>query len=157
MESADVTTVNDTIRKFGYPATVVAEYERWVVLLRPQQATFGALVLAHRGPETSFSAIDAPAFAELGRITADIETTLARLAKFERINYLMLMMVDPHVHFHVIPRYSAPREFAGVSFTDNGWPRLPDLTQAPTLSEAQQREIVDHLRTAWPAGVRRSR
>ena len=25
---------------------------------------------------------------------------------YERINYLMLMMVDPHVHFHVIPRYS---------------------------------------------------
>src|SRR5262245_61625904 len=39
-ESADVTTINDTIRKFGYPTTTVAEYERWVVLLRPQQATF---------------------------------------------------------------------------------------------------------------------
>src|SRR5262245_7790534 len=33
-ELADVTTVNDTIRKFGYPATTVAEYDRWVVLLR---------------------------------------------------------------------------------------------------------------------------
>ena len=26
---------------------------------------------------------------------------------YERINYLMLMMVDPDVHFHVIPRYTA--------------------------------------------------
>jgi diadenosine tetraphosphate (Ap4A) HIT family hydrolase len=153
MESADVTAVNDTIRKFGYPATTVAEYDRWVVLLRPQQATFGALVLAHRGPETAFAAIGAPAFAELGRITADIETTLARVVEFERINYLMLMMVDPHVHFHVIPRYSASRQFAGVSFADKGWPRLPDLTHAPMLSEAQQREIVGHLRAAWPAGA----
>jgi diadenosine tetraphosphate (Ap4A) HIT family hydrolase len=148
-----MTTVNETIRKFGYPATTVAEYERWVVLLRPQQATFGALVLAHRGPETAFSAIGAPAFAELGRITADTESALARVVAFERINYLMLMMVDPHVHFHVIPRYSTPRDFAGASFADKGWPRLPDLTQAPTLSEAQQREIVEHLRAAWPAGA----
>jgi diadenosine tetraphosphate (Ap4A) HIT family hydrolase len=152
-ESADVTTVNDTIRKFGYPATVVAEYDRWVVLLRPQQVTFGALVLAHRGPETAFSAIGAPAFAELGRITADIEATLARVVAFERINYLMLMMVDPHVHFHVIPRYSTPRDFAGVSFADKGWPRLPDLAQVPDLTAARQREIVDHLRAAWPAGA----
>jgi diadenosine tetraphosphate (Ap4A) HIT family hydrolase len=148
-----VTAINDTMRKFGYPATTVAEYGRWVVLLRPQQATFGALVLAHRGPETAFAEIDAQAFAELGRITADIEATLARTVEFEKINYLMLMMVDPHVHFHVIPRYSAPRQFAGVTFADHGWPRLPDLAQAPALSAAQQQEIVDHLRAAWPTGA----
>ena len=33
-------------------------------------------------------------------------------------NYLMLMMVDPHVHFHVIPRYAAPQRFEDVDFPD---------------------------------------
>ncbi len=38
--------MNETIQRFGYPATLVAEYEHWLVLLRPAQATLGSLVLA---------------------------------------------------------------------------------------------------------------
>jgi diadenosine tetraphosphate (Ap4A) HIT family hydrolase len=30
------------------------------------------------------------------------------------------MMVDPHVHFHVIPRYDSPRTFGDVEFLDTG-------------------------------------
>src|SRR3546814_2464599 len=35
--------MNDTILKFGYPATLIREYEHWVVLLRPAQLTLGSL------------------------------------------------------------------------------------------------------------------
>ena len=44
-------------------------------------------------------------------ITAEIEATLQPTIGYERINYLMLMMVDPHVHFHVFPRYEGARSF----------------------------------------------
>ena len=37
---------NETMRKFGYPDTLIREYEHWVVLLRPAQVTLGSLVLA---------------------------------------------------------------------------------------------------------------
>ena len=40
------TMVNDTIAKFGYPDSLVHEYDGWVVLLRHDQVTPGALVLA---------------------------------------------------------------------------------------------------------------
>jgi diadenosine tetraphosphate (Ap4A) HIT family hydrolase len=39
----------------------------------------------------------------------------------------MLMMVDHHVHYHVIPRYESESEFEGLKWTDNGWPALPIL------------------------------
>src|SRR5690606_24257005 len=39
-------SMNATIAKFGHPATLIAEYAHWVVLLRPAQPTLGALVLA---------------------------------------------------------------------------------------------------------------
>jgi diadenosine tetraphosphate (Ap4A) HIT family hydrolase len=44
----------------------------------------------------------------------------------------MLMMVDPNVHFHVIPRYSEPRSWGGIDFPDAGWPGPPrvDLDRA---------------------------
>ena len=38
---------------------------------------------------------------------------------------LMLMMVDHHVHYHVIPRYASVRTFAGREWVDNGWPAVP--------------------------------
>ena len=37
--------MNATIEKFGHPATLVADYDHWTVLLRPAQPVLGALVL----------------------------------------------------------------------------------------------------------------
>ncbi len=47
--------MNETIRRFGHPATLVAEQEHWVVLLRPQQPTAGSLVLAAKSGATAFA------------------------------------------------------------------------------------------------------
>ena len=55
------------------------------------------------------------------------------------MNYIMLMMVDSHLHFHVLPRYSDVKEFAGLSWSDSGWPKPPnmgdyeDRSQSPAL------------------------
>lgn len=143
--------MNDTIRRFGHPATLIAEYAHWVVLLRPQAPTLGSLVLAAKGEATSYGALPAAAFAEQARVVADIETALAAAVRFERINYLMLMMVDPHVHFHVVPRYDGVRRRDGTDYPDAGWPKLPELSSAVTLSEGQVAEQVAWLRGAWNA------
>lgn len=148
---AETRPVNRTMQTFGYPGSVVAEFEHWVVLLRPQQATLGALVLVCREEATAFAAISPAAFAEMDRVVRGIEAALARAFAYEKINYLMLMMVDPHVHFHVLPRYSGPREFAGVTFTDPSWPRLPDLGNAPALDDLCRTALTAELRASWEA------
>ena len=33
-----------------------------------------------------------------------------------KINYLAYMMIDNHVHFHVIPRYSKIKKFNEIEF-----------------------------------------
>ena len=71
-----MTDANDTILKFGYPDTLIAEYPHWLVLLRPQQVTAGALVLAHRGDERAFSDLSPAAFAGLEHAIRDIERNL---------------------------------------------------------------------------------
>ena len=45
---------NETMRKFGYPETLIREYDHWVVLLRPAQVTLGSLVLAAKSDATAF-------------------------------------------------------------------------------------------------------
>jgi diadenosine tetraphosphate (Ap4A) HIT family hydrolase len=132
--------VNDTMRKFGFPETLVREYAHWVVLLRPAQVTLGSLVLVAKGDATAFGALPADAYAELARITGEVEATLSAEVDYQRVNYLMLMMVDPHVHFHIIPRYEGARRFEELTLMDIGWPGPPDLKSAEKLPpDAMQR------------------
>ncbi|MFC3442109.1 HIT family protein [Sphingobium rhizovicinum] len=125
--------MNATIEKFGYPATLIAEFDHWVVLLRPAQPTLGSLVLAAKSDATAFGDLPAEAHAELKTVTATIEAALGKAVDYAKINYLMLMMVDPHVHFHVIPRYDGERSAAGVTVADAGWPGQPDMGKAVKL------------------------
>lgn len=141
--------MNATIEKFGYPATLVAEYAHWLVLLRPAQPTLGSLVLAARSDATAFGDLPGEAHAELKQATAAIEQALRALVAYEKLNYLMLMMVDPHVHFHVIPRYEGERSFEGASFADAGWPGPPELSAAVKLDETTRDRLRERLREAW--------
>ena len=142
--------MNETITRFGHPGTLIANYEHWVVLLRPAQPTLGSLILAAKGEATAFSQLGPAAFAELEQAVRDIETALADAVGYAKINYLMLMMVDPHVHFHVIPRYGGERSACGVTVTDTGWPKVPALGEAVALGPEQVAALVEHIRAAWP-------
>lgn len=138
--------MNATIAKFGHPATLIAEYDHWAVLLRPAQPTLGALVLAAKSDATAFGDLPAEAHAELKVATAAIEAALTQAVGYAKINYLMLMMVDPHVHFHVLPRYEGERSGAGLTVPDAGWPAQPDLGQAVKLDDAQVAALTGWLK-----------
>jgi diadenosine tetraphosphate (Ap4A) HIT family hydrolase len=144
--------MNETIRRFGYPQTLVAEYEHWVVLLRPAQPTLGSLILAAKSEATAFSALEPEVSAALSAAITDIERTLSTAVTYAKINYLMLMMVDPHVHFHVIPRYGGERSACGVTVTDAGWPKIPALGEALALEPEQIEQLVAWLKELWPSG-----
>ena len=137
--------MNPTIEKFGYPATLLRELDHWVILLRPAQVTLGSLVLAAKSDATAYSALPVEAFAEQREAVLLIEEVLRDFCNYERINYLMLMMVDPNVHFHVIPRYSEPRQWNELNFLDAGWPGPPDLTSAIKLTPGQLTVLAEQL------------
>ena len=142
--------MNATILKFGYPGSLLHEYRSWVVLLRPAQPTLGSMILACKEDATALGAVSAEAWADLALATADLEHAVRTTFDHQKINYLALMMVDPQVHFHVIPRYSTSREFEGSSFADPTWPKPPDVTSALALSPAQMSALQTALKDAWP-------
>jgi len=146
---SDTPAPSATASKFGYPASCIAETPHWLVLLRPQQVTLGALVLVCREPVTAFGDVSAAALAALQPVLKNIENLLAGVVNYQKINYLMLMMVDPDVHFHVIPRYEGAREYGGMSLVDAGWPGPPRLDQATQFSTQMQQALVQALRAQW--------
>ena len=144
---------NATMKKFGHPATLVAETAHWVVLVRPAQITLGSLVLVCTEPATAFGQLSPGAFADLQGAVARIEKMLKGFVDYSKINYLMLMMVDPDVHFHVLPRYEGVRDFQGHSFPDAAWPGPPALTPAVTPEPAAMTNLVEELKHRWPRTV----
>ena len=142
-------TVNATIVRFGYPDTLIVAYHHWLVLLRPEQPTLGSLVLASRSDAEALSLLPSEAFAELGTVIGDIEVALKSAIMYEKINYLMLMMVDPHVHWHVVPRYDGLRSAEGITVADRGWPKAPQLADSLKLEAGQIAALRDWLRARW--------
>jgi len=141
--------MNPTIEAFGYPDSLVREFEHWVVLVRPGQVTLGSLVLAAKSDVTAYGALSPEAFAEQGEVVAAIERGLRAFVRYERINYLMLMMVDPNVHFHVFPRYEGSRAVDGIEVEDRGWPGPPDLGSGQVLPQNSFAKLRHKLMQNW--------
>lgn len=140
---------NSTMRKFGAPQTIIHSFQYWSVMLRPVQATLGALVLAAHEPAKAFSELSPASFTELHKVTNQLEFTLTKAFQYDKLNYLMLMMVDPDVHFHVIPRYAQPQQFADRKFVDAGWPAVPNLGYINETDEKTNQLIMEHIKSCW--------
>jgi diadenosine tetraphosphate (Ap4A) HIT family hydrolase len=140
---------NATEIKFGDPATRIAQTTCWTLLLRPRQPTLASVVLVCREPARAFPELSAAAFTDLREVLRRLEPALRAVSECERINYLVLMMVDRDVHFHVIPRYPGTRSILGIELRDAGWPGPPDLEAAVELDERARAALIDRLRSAW--------
>ncbi|HMQ96070.1 MAG TPA: HIT family protein [Candidatus Saccharibacteria bacterium] len=138
--------MNETMQTFGYPGTLVKEYEHWVMLLKPKQTTVGTLVLVEKSEATHLGELSRESWAEFADVSRDAEAWTRQAFGAEKFNYLALMMKDPNVHFHFVPRYSQPVEVGGESFADTDWPSKTELGNIE-LNEAQLNEIRTKLQS----------
>lgn len=131
--------------KFRVPELALHAVGGWTVSLRPRACTLGACVLSVDRPRLSLAEIDADEAAALPAAVAWFERAARAAFGADRFNYLALMMVDDQLHFHALPRYAAPREFAGITWTDGGWPGQPDLSHDPGADDAALMRVRDSL------------
>ncbi|HPP48209.1 MAG TPA: HIT family protein [Accumulibacter sp.] len=116
--------------KFRVKELLIFETSAWSWSVRPMQSTLGASVISLNRQAANFSEVSAVEMADFANMVVKLESALKKAFGHDRINYLMLMMVDHHVHFHVIPRYADERQFAGLEWKDSGWPSLPAVTES---------------------------
>ena len=143
------TALNATMRKFGAPETIIHQSQYWTVMLRPAQVTLWSLVLAANETAHAFSQLTQASFTELHTITGQLEAALAKAFSYDKLNYVMLMMVDVDVHFHVIPRYERARYFDEVEFIDFGWPGPPDLSRHYEIKADTNLHIINYIGSCW--------
>lgn len=130
----------------------MSRYEHWVVLVREPQVTMGSLVLICKEDAEAFADVSAEAFLEQKQAVSDIEATL-KASPFDavKMNYLMLMMKDPQVHYHVFPRPLEEKSFDGVTFSDPPGP--PNVAAAAELGDGTLSKLKELLIDNWPKGA----
>jgi diadenosine tetraphosphate (Ap4A) HIT family hydrolase len=131
-----VTRTLDEFRiKFRVVELMVLENRSWTWSVRPAQPTLGAGVLSLNRYALKLSDVTQEEFSDLAEMIPLVEKRVSTAFNHNIMNYLMLMMVDHHVHYHVIPRYDADRTFSDRQWVDNGWPALPVLADAQHADE----------------------
>ena len=120
-------TLEEFRAKFRVEELKILENGSWTWSVRPGQPTLGAGILSLNRHAGKFSDVSAEEMKDLAEMVGTLEVTIKQAFDHTIMNYLMLMMVDHHVHYHVIPRYEGTRSFAGREWVDNGWPALPVL------------------------------
>ena len=139
--------MEEILETFEYPELLLKEYKNWYLLLRSQQVTIGSLVLIEKSFSTRLSNVPMQSFVEFGEIVKEIEDILAKLFSYEKINYLMLMMKDKEVHYHIIPRYSSPVLFKNIEFIDSGWPKLPEMMSINSVDMRTKAELLSLIKS----------
>ena len=127
--------------KFKIQDLKIYETKYWIWSLRPHQATIGAGILSLKRECATFGELESKEFADLNNIIKVIEATLKNTFNYDVINYLMLMMFDKHVHYHIFPRYQNSVVSLGDTWNDEAWPAVPALLGEP-LSNEKLQEII---------------
>ena len=114
---------------------LIKEYTHWKLLVRNKNTTLGNCVAITKQHHERFSDLSAEEMQEFNAVVKDIEHALKASFSYDKINYMMLMMIDNHTHFHILPRYAEPRTFANLTWTDDGWPKLPGQVKEEISSD----------------------
>lgn len=125
--------------KFKTSKLKIHETDFWIWSLRPHQATLGSGILSLKRECRTFGELKKEEYCDLDNIIKKIEEILKLRFNYDVINYLMLMMVDKHVHFHVIPRYRDSIDMFDIIWKDAAFPAPPilagDISDDKTLNE----------------------
>lgn len=144
-EKGEMKMNEDFQKKFAINEYKIHETDHWIWSLRPHQSTLGASILSLKRQCLRLSELTEAEFADLSKMIRAVETTLGRVFQYDIMNYMMLMMVDKLVHYHVFPRYKNSVEFEGEIWEDKSWPNIPPIT-GNTLSGNKLTEITAFIK-----------
>jgi diadenosine tetraphosphate (Ap4A) HIT family hydrolase len=101
------------------------ETEHWIIFLAPNQSNLGTCVIALNRPLKNLTGLEKSEWDDFSVLVPDMENAVKKAFNATLINWGCLMnsfyMEDtpkPHLHWHFIPRYREPVEFAGILFHD---------------------------------------
>lgn len=115
----------------------VVDSDIWRVELNPNQQHLGRTFVGLREHKSSISELVPEEVLELHRVMTTLEIGARAAFQPDLFNWLCLMnnakrdSQEPHVHWHMVPRYRQPIVFDGHTFTDDAWPGQYNIGHDP--------------------------
>ncbi len=125
---------------------VVLGNDHWTLVLNENQATLGRVFFALKRHETDVAALTEDELTSLWTFLRETKAALSTLFAPDHFNFMFLMNLTPHAHFHIFPRYAAPREFAGQTWADSRFGDHYDPDEARPVDDAAMDALVAALR-----------
>jgi diadenosine tetraphosphate (Ap4A) HIT family hydrolase len=135
---------------FNEKENLIKEYKYWKLLIRNRNTTLGNCVAILKRHIEHFSEINTEEMSEFTKVVKNIEESLKKSFNYDKINYLILMMKDKHLHFHIIPRYLSPRNFVSTEWVDDEWPK-PTIRSKMNVSKEELEQIKNEILKNWPS------
>ena len=127
---------------------VILADDHWTLVLNDNQATLGRVFFALNRHETDVAALSDAEVLSLWAFVREAKAALSALFAPDHFNYMFLMNLTPHVHFHIFPRYARSIEFAGQTFTDHRYGDHYDPAESRTLDASTEEALIAALRPA---------
>ena len=103
---------------FGEGNNLIKEYRYWKLLVSNRARTLGNSVAILKRHAERFSDLTDEEMLDFAALVRETEAALKKAFGYDKINWVMLMMKDRHLHLHIFPRYKEPRDFAGIRWED---------------------------------------
>ncbi|MBD1422502.1 HIT family protein [Sphingobacterium chuzhouense] len=140
--------MEDFKQKFDIVNLTIKKVGSWIISLRPLQVTIGSLVLSLDRPCYDIGDLTDSESQELGRAFKVIKEVYAKTFSPDKVNYLLLMMVDKQVHFHVIPRYGREVIFKNNRFEDEHWPKPANVLLTLDFDDQLLLQLKEYMEAA---------
>lgn len=135
---------------------VVFANDLWTLVLNNNQATLGRVFFALNRHETDIAALTEGELTSLWAFLRETKGAITALFAPDHFNYMFLMNLTPHAHFHIFPRYAHAREFAGQTWADARFGDHYDPAEARAVDDATMDALTAALRheISHPTGGR---
>ena len=127
---------------------VVLLNDSWTLVVNDNQATLGRVFFALNRHETDAAMLSDLEVLSLWAFIRATKAALTVLFAPDHFNYMFLMNLTPHVHFHLFPRYVSTREFGGQTFADTNYGGHYDPDESRTLTADTEEQLISSLRHA---------
>jgi diadenosine tetraphosphate (Ap4A) HIT family hydrolase/predicted kinase len=129
---------------------IIAESTCWRLVLNRNQNCLGKCFLVLRRHLEAVPQLSPAEWTDLHDQLAQATHVLTLALQPDHFNYAFLQNQDRHIHLHIIPRYSAPRVFGGVTFDDPDYPgHYAVPAPARHLTQNQFTALAEELRNAF--------
>ena len=134
-------------------ADLIFETKNWQVFLTPDQTYIGRGYVSLKREAGSLSELTQEEVIDFFELVKKFESALKQVFDATMFNWTCLMNnaykekpYNPHVHFHVRPRYDKEVEFAGEIFADPNFAEHYKRGIMNKVSDEVRKQIIDKIK-----------